>query len=64
MINVFVKPSALGEEYRDVSVLVDGTHVNFGNMLVDDVLDILEEAVHDIEVQIRELLNEEFNAQD
>lgn len=64
MINVFVKPSALGEGYRDVSVLVDETHVNFGNMLVDDVLDILEETVHNIEVQIRELLNEEFNAQD
>jgi len=63
MLDVFINPSALGDNYKDVSVLVGETTVNFGNIVVDDLLDMLDEVVHNVEVQIRELLNEEFNAE-
>lgn len=63
MLDVFINPSALGDSYKDVSVLVGETTVNFGNIVVDDLLDMLDEVVHNVEVQIRELLNEEFNAE-
>ena len=63
MLDVFINPSVLGDNYKDVSILVGETTVNFGNVMVDDLLDMLDEVVHNVEVQIRELLNEEFNAE-
>lgn len=64
MIDILCERSALGAEYRDVSVIVGDTHINIGNIETEEFIDVLEALHFDVEVMIRELCNEDFNGED
>lgn len=60
VVSVRVMKSDLGEEYGNISVVVDNTETILYNVKQDDILEILNDLEHDVGIQLKELLNLDF----
>lgn len=60
VVSVKVMKSDLGEEYGNISVVVDNTETILYNVKQDDILEILNDLEHDVGIQLKELLNQDF----
>lgn len=60
VVSVKVMKSDLGEEYGNISVVVDNTETILYNVKQDDILEILNDLEHDVGIQLKELLNLDF----
>lgn len=60
VVSVNVMKSDLGKEYGNISVVVDNTETILYNVKQDDILEILNDLEHDVGIQLKELLNLDF----
>lgn len=60
VVSVKVMKSDLGEEYGNISVVVDNTETILYNVKQDDILEILNDLEHDVGIQLKELLSLDF----
>lgn len=60
VVSVKVMKSDLGEEYGNISVVVDNTETILYNVKQDDIFEILNDLEHDVGIQLKELLNLDF----
>lgn len=60
VVSVRVMKSDLGEEYGNISVVVDNTETILYNVKQDDIFEILNDLEHDVGIQLKELLNLDF----
>lgn len=60
VVSVNVMKSDLGEGYGNISVVVDNTETILYNVKQDDILEILNDLEHDVGIQLKELLNLDF----